>query len=384
MNLTQIDRRARLERIEWARLPGRRPRAVGKNARLPHDHGRDVAPPLARVMIGGTPGIGWSMIRRETAQRLLGTSVGEMLDEQDRIKAEYRGIEFPLLDWLGRGPGHPVYGLINPELLNGAALQVPCYDTSLYMDDLGRAGSDAEAVKILQQEAAEGLQRGHLAFKMKIGRGARHMPPVEGLKRDIAVVNGVRETIGAQSTLLVDANNGLTLNQAIEFLRETASSRLAWLEEPFHEDPPLYAALRDWMKSNQVHTLLADGEGDASPHLLQWAKEGIVDVLQYDIFSPGFTRWLELAGEINPKGVKAAPHHFGAILGNFCMPHLAPALAGFLFVEWDEATIDGLDVSAYRIADGRIEVPNRPGFALELDAAHFAGRVRDGGWAVGH
>jgi L-alanine-DL-glutamate epimerase-like enolase superfamily enzyme len=305
-----------------------------------------------------------------------------MLDEHDRVKPAFRGIECPLLDWLGRAPGHPVYGLVDPALLNGGMFRVPCYDTSLYMDDLGRAGSDADAVKILQDEAAEGLARGHRAFKMKIGRGARHMPPAEGLKRDIAVVNGVRETIGPGATLLVDANDGFTLNQAIEFLRQTASSKLTWLEEPFHEDPPLCSNLRDWMNNNHLDTLLADGEGDASPHLLQWAKDGIVDVLQYDIFSPGFSRWLELAEEINPKGVKAAPHHFGAILGNFTMPHLAPALDGFLFVEWDEATIDGLDTSAYRIVDGEIEVPDRPGFGLEIDDQLFIGRVRDGGWSI--
>ena len=41
-------------------------------------------------------------------------------------------------------------------------------------------------------------------------------------------------------------------------------------------------------------TLIADGEGDASSHLLEWTRRGLIDVVQYDVRHPGFSRWLEL------------------------------------------------------------------------------------------
>jgi L-alanine-DL-glutamate epimerase-like enolase superfamily enzyme len=217
---------------------------------------------------------------------------------------------------------------------------------------------------------------------MKIGRGARHMPTDKGLSRDIAVVNAVRETIGGDGKLLVDVNNGYTLNLAKTFLTETKSSNLFFIEEPFHEDPPVSRALKDWMKDEGMKTLLADGEGDAAPHLIRWAIDGAFDVLQYDIFIPGFTRWLEIADEIRPVGVKIAPHHYGAILGNYVTPHLSPLSKDFLFVEWDEAQIDGLDASAFGVTDGFVEVSNRPGFGLKLDEDYFAKRVSDTGWSV--
>jgi L-alanine-DL-glutamate epimerase-like enolase superfamily enzyme len=137
------------------------------------------------------------------------------------------------------------------------------------------------------------------------------------------------------------------------------------------------------MRENHCRTLIADGEPEESRHLMRWVKDGIIDVLQYDIISPGFTRWLELADEINPLNLRAAPHHFGAIYGNYATCHVAPALRRFEMVEWDEATIDALDASGYRISDGKVSVPDRPGFGLELDGRFFAERVKDGGWVVG-
>src|SRR5688572_19496069 len=176
MTLDGIDRRARVERIEWGRLPGRRPRNVGKNARLPDDHGKDVAPPFARIMIGGATGFGWFRVTREVAEKTIGLSLADLLDEKNRLRPAYRSIEYPVLDWLGRAANKPVFELVAPGTLAKGSLRVPCYDTSLYFDELGRATTDTEAVQILQSEAAEGLGRGHRAFKMKVGRGARHMP----------------------------------------------------------------------------------------------------------------------------------------------------------------------------------------------------------------
>ena len=52
---------------------------------------------------------------------------------------------------------------------------MPCYDTSLYIDDL-HIKDDSEAASLIASEALEGADRGHKAFKIKVGRGAMHMP----------------------------------------------------------------------------------------------------------------------------------------------------------------------------------------------------------------
>jgi len=77
--------------------------------------------------------------------------------------------------------------------------------------------------------------------------------------------------------------------------------------------------------------------------------------------------------------VRSAPHHYGGLYGNYVAGHLAAAIQGFTYVEWDEATTDGLDTSAYALQDGWVALPAAPGFGLKLDEAVF-GRavVREG------
>ena len=169
----------------------------------------------------------------------------------------------------------------------------------------------------LAAEARQGYEQGHRAFKIKVGRGARHLPLEQGTQRDIAVVRAVRAVAGAGAPVMVDANNGYNLNLTKRVLLETADCRIHWLEEPFHEDAVLYRDLREWMTKEGLAVLIADGEGEASPRLLDWAREGLVDVVQYDIISWGFTRWLALARQLADWGARSAPHNYGNGFGNY-------------------------------------------------------------------
>src|SRR5687768_10287025 len=173
----EFDRAAKIERIEWARIPGKRPRPAGKNARL-EAHGANVSPPIARIVAGGVSGFGWSVVSPEHAQKLIGRAIGEMFEPLPVVKREFRPIEIPLLDWLGRASKKPVYEIVGNV---PAPFSVPVYDTSLYFDDLHIA-EHREAADFMAKEAAEGLARGHRAFKIKVGRGALHMPLAEGMK----------------------------------------------------------------------------------------------------------------------------------------------------------------------------------------------------------
>ncbi len=255
---------------------------------------------------------------------------------------------------------------------------MPCYDTSLYFDDLHLESHD-EAAALIAEEALQGVMRGHRAFKLKVGRGARHLSLEEGTKRDILIVRAVREAVGSDARLMLDANNGYNLNLAKRVLSETADCGIFWLEEAFHEDAVLYRDLKEWLAREGLDILIADGEGDASPRLMEWARDGLIDVVQYDIFGHGFSRWLETGHQLDAWGVATAPHHYGTILGNYAACHLAPALRNFRFAEWDEGTITGVSAPGYRIRDGAVEVPESPGFGLELDTAMFDRAIVDGG-----
>ena len=105
-------------------------------------------------------------------------------------------------------------------------------------------------------------------------------------------------------------------------------------------------------------------------------------MIQYDIFSYGFTPWLGLGQQLDGWNVRSAPHHYGGFYGNYAACHLAAAIEGFTFFEWDEATVPGVDTSAYAIQDGFVHVPDAPGFGLRLDEDLFARGVKEGGYSV--
>jgi L-alanine-DL-glutamate epimerase-like enolase superfamily enzyme len=383
---------SRIVRVEWARLEGQRPRLAGCNARL-GSHGKVVRPSVARITAeDGASGFGFARLTREQAMAVLGTRLEDaFLPTRGVAEALLPGagdawlsLEYPLWDLMARRAGVPVYALA-AEVAGREAPKppfgVPCYDTSLYLDDLHLTSTE-EAAALIAAEAHEGYLRGHRAFKVKVGRGARHMPLEEGTRRDIAVVRAVRAAVGPNCPLMVDANNGYNLNLTKRVLAETADCRLYWMEEPFHEDSVLYRDLREWLDKEGLSVLIADGEGQASPSLLDWARERLVDVVQYDVHNPGFTRLLHIGQQLDTWGVRTAPHHYGGFLGNFVSGHLASAVRGFAFVEWDEATVLGVDASRYRVREGRVTLPNVPGFGVEYDEELFARAVADGGFSV--
>jgi L-alanine-DL-glutamate epimerase-like enolase superfamily enzyme len=347
----------------------------------------------------GSSGFGFSHVSREQAESLVGRTLDSLISLENGT-AE-RVIEFPLWDALGQRAGKPIYQLLGGEKGNqnfedyrltagsiraqhAAPLQrqdheqdfsVPCYDTSLYFDDLHLSDEKA-AADLIAEEARVGYERGHRAFKIKVGRGAMHMPLVEGTQRDIAVIRAVRAAIGAGLPIMIDANNGYNINLAKWVLTDTADCDIYWLEEAFHEDRTLYEHLHRWMDEQGLKTLIADGEGQASPDLMKWAQVGVINVVQYDLRDYGFDNWLKIGKQLDGWGAKSAPHNYGSAYGAYASCHIAAAFEHFAFVEWDQIDLDGLDTSGYAIQDGRVHVPDAPGFGLRLDEGMFGAAVK--------
>jgi len=362
----------RIIAIEWGRLEGQRPRNAGSNARL-GDHGTTVRVPLARITTeDGARGFGFCRATLEQMSALPGQRLADLFAPTRGATAAGLPFDYPLWDLAGKRASQPVYQLaatVTGRTVDGP-LRAPCYDTSLYIDDLHLAADEA-AANLIAAEAGEGVARGHTAFKIKVGRGARHLRLEQGTQRDIMVIQAVRAAVGAQATVLLDANNGYNLNLTKRVLAETAACNIFWMEEAFHEDRILYLDLQAWLKAQGLSVLIADGEGQASPTLLDWAHEGLINVIQYDIFGYGFTPWLALGQKLDAWGVRTAPHHYGGHYGNYAACHLAGALRRFTYVEWDEATTTGLGAARYTIQAGQVSVPDAPGFGVDLDEEVF-------------
>jgi L-rhamnonate dehydratase len=372
-----------LVRIEWTELRGSRPRAAGSNARL-GPHGAMVRVPLARLLLDdGTSGFGLARPTRAEAQDLVGSPLSALFSTGEGATSRGLPVDIPLWDLVCRREGVPTYAMaaqVTGQSVGGP-VRPRCYDTSLYFDDL-QVEDDRQAAALIAEEALEGRARGHRHFKIKVGRGARHMELDRGTRRDVAVVQAIREAVGTEAELMIDANDGYNLNLTKHVLDALAGCRLYWIEEAFHEDPVLYADLRGWLGERGLRTLIADGEGRAAPSIIEWAERGLIDVVQFDILGHGFTRWLATGRRLDGRVVRSAPHHYGLHLGNFVAAHLSAALENFAFVEWDEASTPGIDDAGYRVEAGRVHVPDAPGFGLDLDDSAFAAAVDERGFTA--
>src|SRR5207245_1083441 len=86
----------------------------------------------------------------EGAQGLLGQELSALFSETTGVAEGWLAFEFPLWDLAGQARGLPVYALlaaINAQTPPDPFI-VPCYDTSLYFDDL-HLSSTAEAAALL-------------------------------------------------------------------------------------------------------------------------------------------------------------------------------------------------------------------------------------------
>ena len=272
----------KIVRIEKVVMKFKRPRLIGRNARI-GVHGDMVTDPVVRIHTSsGAIGVGWSRLGREEAESLVGKAVGDVFQLPGGSNEAGTVIDLPLWDLVAKLSDQPLYKLLGAR----GSRAVELYDGSVYIDDLD--ASDEEAVEIFREEVKTGHDYGYKIFKIKIGRGARWMPVTEGTDRDVLVIHIVREAAGADAKILVDANNGTTLNIAKDILTRCEDVGIYWFEEPFPEDGAFNEDFKQFIVEKGYDTLVADGEsGPPPPSYFDMVKKGWIDVVQHDFSRQG-------------------------------------------------------------------------------------------------
>src|SRR6478735_4724092 len=119
------------------------------------------------------------------------------------------GIDIALWDIKGKHFGVPVYQLLGGPLRN----EVQAYATGLYRRKSG------DPLRYLAEEAASYVAEGFKAVKLKVGFG---------VEEDAKVTRAVREAIGADIALMVDANHAFDATAAIRLGRVIEAHDIAW------------------------------------------------------------------------------------------------------------------------------------------------------------
>jgi D-arabinonate dehydratase len=251
-------------------------------------------------------------------------------------------VDWALWDLFGKIAGLPVW-----RLLGGCRREVPAYAAGGYYEE-GK-GLDELAAEMIRY-----VDGGYRAVKMKVGG--------EPVGVDVERVRIVREAVGPDVEIMVDANNAYDAPGAIEFGRAVLQYRPFWFEEPVSPD--------DWRGSREVRRALdipiASGENEFTRWGFRDLIEGeCVDIVQISSnTSGGPTEALKIAAMASAYHLKVAPHGQERV-----GQHLVAGLANSLMVEtYPEINRYENDfVAPVDFRDGIIHLPDRPGLGLEVN-----------------
>jgi len=198
--------------------------------------------------------------------------------------------------------------------------------------------------------AESSLARGIRGLKLKVGQ--------PDSRADIARVKALRERVGPDVPIMVDANQQWDRVTAQRVCRALEEFRLTWIEEPLDAyDVAGHAAL-----ARSFDTPIATGEMLTSvDEYWAYIRDGAVDILQPDVPRVGgITPFLDTMVLTARAGMDIAPHFVMEI-----HVHLAAAYAAPVWVEhfeWLEPLFEERAV----ITVGTMVVPTGPGLGLTL------------------
>ena len=125
------------------------------------------------------------------------------------------GIDIALWDLLGQSLGVPVWRLLGGRYRE----RVPAYASGGWAP-VGGIGT----------QLAQYVERGHRAVKLRVGLQDK------SVSDSAARVREVRETLGPDVGIMVDAHGTWSVREAQRFARKVEGDDLAWLEEPVSPD----------------------------------------------------------------------------------------------------------------------------------------------------
>ena len=253
-------------------------------------------------------------------------------------------IDTALWDLKGKIFGLPLY-----RLLGGDQAEVPVYASGGWT-----SYSDDELVA----EVAGMVEQGYDAVKFKVGvEGGRN------LNRDVRRVAAVREAIGDDVTIMLDANNCWDAATGVQFANRVRDYDIAWLEEPVPADD--IPGLARFKRGTDIP--LATGEHEYTKFgARDLITADAVDIIQVDgARAGGYTEMMKIAAIAEAWNLRFAPHAM-----EYLHSHMVSAAPNGLTLErllMFEPITNSVFVDLPQPVAGKLRIPEKPGLGLDLD-----------------
>ncbi len=259
-------------------------------------------------------------------------------------------VDAALYDIMAKFAGLPVY-----KFLGAYRDSVPVYVTGGYYQE-------GKGIPELVQEVRGYIDQGFNAIKLKVG-GITGGFTVED---DYHRVKAVRETVGPNVRIMLDANNGWDVATTIRTSNKLYDLDITWLEKPLHWYDDV-----EPLKQVKLNTRipLASGEHEITPWGARRLMEtGAIDYMQFDCNAHvGITEWRKIAGMASMCHILMAPHHEPVLHGHL----LASVPNGYILESFANPDRDPFWFEIYdrkpRIEKSVLYLDDTPGFGIEFN-----------------
>jgi len=184
---------------------------------------------------------------------------------------------------------------------------------------------------------------------------------------DLELVQGAREGLGPENTLLVDAGCVWDARTALKRAHSFAQFNIGWLEEPLRaNDVDGYVWLRD-----RSPVPIAAGEAECGRESFRpLIDRHALDVYQVDLSRCGFTDAAYIRARVEEIGARLCNHCYTSpITVAACLHWLSTCRDAFIFEDCvdDSPMRHQLTKEKVQAVNGWIEVPKGPGLGVTLD-----------------
>lgn len=219
----------------------------------------------------------------------------------------------------------------------------------------GSGGWISYSLDELLAEVTAYAQRGFRAVKIKVGS--------PDLERDVERLRRVREAVGPNMNVMMDANQGMNVDSATRLAAAVRPLRISWFEEPLpHDDFDGYAQLR-----RQAGLSLAMGEREFDTVALrELIRREAIDLWQPDILRLGSVEaWRASAAFAGAHRIPVLPHYYK----EYDVPLLMtiPNAYGSESFDW----VDPLITAPVRMKDGFAYPTDQPGWGFSFKDSYL-------------